>query len=414
MPNSYVYQNELRERLHNKRSEPYGFGKDTVTGQYTDARSADKLIIKPGVNYALLTENIYENDINNFDHISFGQSIDNLELLPSTSYRVDLDASVIWFDQGYEPEENFLYYAFYEGEGSIIWVEDVTSLQDIVKRIDEHTLYKDGGTMEGSINMGGYAISNVDTVDNIKISTHKHTGANYDAPPIDVTGLANDAVQTSKILDDAVTSDKIKDLDVQYFNLATNAVITDKLADDSVTNAKLVNNSIEFGKLNQNSILSGILNILYPVGAIYITTSSTCPIANYVGTWTLKSSGRVLQGADSSHAAGTTISAGIPNHYHGFGYNTNNNNGTFLSSYKSSGTPPTTSVTTKNSGGSIRWNGSGDDAGKTSYDHTSYNANMFTSLVRQEANTSTGGGVYTNTDTVQPAAYVVNIFERTA
>ena len=318
----YIYQNELRDRLHNKRSEPYGFGKNTSTGQYTDASTADKLVIKTdnGV-YALLTEAVYQNDESNFDHISYGTSIDNLTLLPSTSYRVDPESSIVWFDQGYTPQPNIQYYAFYEGEGSIIWVEDITSLQSVVRRIDDNTVYKTGSTMSGDLDMGGFSIrnatsiTNVGTVDNVKISTHTHTGSNYDAPQIDSTGLANGAVQTAKISNDAVTSDKIKDYDVLSNNIGTNAVITSKIADLNVTNSKLANNTIEYLKFNTSNVLSGIFNALYPVGAIYITSAdvNTCPIQQYVGTWEKVSSGRVLQGADSEHTAGTTVEAGLPN-----------------------------------------------------------------------------------------------------
>ena len=59
--------------------------------------------------------------------------------------------------------------------------------------------------------------------------------------------------------------------------------------------------------------LRNIVDAFYPVGSIFIGTTSTCPLAAIKGTWTLKSSGRVLQGADSRHSAGTTIEAGLPN-----------------------------------------------------------------------------------------------------
>ena len=57
------------------------------------------------------------------------------------------------------------------------------------------------------------------------------------------------------------------------------------------------------------------MNNLYPVGSTYITTASTCPLATLISgsTWTKVSEGRVLWGSDSSHSAGTTIEAGLPN-----------------------------------------------------------------------------------------------------
>lgn len=409
----YVYQNDFRNRLHNKRSEPYGFGKDLNTGEFTNASTADKLEINYSNNppYALLTEAIYEQNSQNFHHISYGSSIDQLEVLSPSNYRVDVDASIIWFDQGsFIPSQTDKFYAFYEGEGSIIWVEDVTSLQNVVKRIDEHVVYKDGNSMnivmEGDLNMGTFSIinvssiSNVGTVDGVKISTHKHTGGNNDAPQIDVTGLAENAVQTSKILDDAVTTDKIKDFDVLTANLGTYAVTTSKIANGNVTNDKIANLTIENGKIlngtltydkfNVNNVLTGIFNVLYPVGSIYITTTNSCPIASYVGNWEKVSEGRVLQGADSSHSAGTTIAAGLPNI-----------TGTLPNGNEHNNYSPTGAFYKLSTKNSTAWEG-------TAYPNSiGFNAN---NGVAQNAK-----GIYRDDCyTVQPPAYVVNIFRRTA
>ena len=51
----------------------------------------------------------------------------------------------------------------------------------------------------------------------------------------------------------------------------------------------------------------------YPVGSIYQSTSSTSPAALFGGTWEQIASERVLMGASSSHKAGTTVNAGLPN-----------------------------------------------------------------------------------------------------
>lgn len=52
---------------------------------------------------------------------------------------------------------------------------------------------------------------------------------------------------------------------------------------------------------------------VYPVGSIYLSVNSTNPAELFGGTWKSIGAGRVLQGADSTHAAGSTIEAGIPN-----------------------------------------------------------------------------------------------------
>lgn len=51
----------------------------------------------------------------------------------------------------------------------------------------------------------------------------------------------------------------------------------------------------------------------HPVGSIYCSVDSTNPSSLFGGTWEQVSSGRVLQGVDSSHSAGTTAEAGLPN-----------------------------------------------------------------------------------------------------
>lgn len=51
----------------------------------------------------------------------------------------------------------------------------------------------------------------------------------------------------------------------------------------------------------------------YPVGSIYISTRSTSPASLFGGTWESIASERVLMGVSSSHDAGSTVSAGLPN-----------------------------------------------------------------------------------------------------
>lgn len=56
-----------------------------------------------------------------------------------------------------------------------------------------------------------------------------------------------------------------------------------------------------------------ILDSLYPVGAIYIGTMAACPLQTLgIGTWQLVAQDRVLQGAGSRGAVGTTINESLP------------------------------------------------------------------------------------------------------
>ena len=51
----------------------------------------------------------------------------------------------------------------------------------------------------------------------------------------------------------------------------------------------------------------------FPVGSIYQSTARTSPAALFGGTWQEIAQNRVLMGAGSGHAAGSTVEAGLPN-----------------------------------------------------------------------------------------------------
>lgn len=55
-----------------------------------------------------------------------------------------------------------------------------------------------------------------------------------------------------------------------------------------------------------------LLNMVYPVGSIYITAGSDSPATLFGGTWQIVSNGRVLWGVGESTAAGNTLDAQLP------------------------------------------------------------------------------------------------------
>lgn len=140
-----------------------------------------------------------------------------------------------------------------------------------------------------------------------------------------------------------------------------------------------------------NTQITAMLGALYPVGSIYIGTQGTCPLETLgVGTWTKVSAGRVLQGADSSHAAGTTIAAGLPNI-----------SGSLTAIAK------TTESNTKSDGCLRSTTVSSSSAGYTP-SYSAWGRNL-------SFNASNSSAIYRNdVTTVQPPAYVVNIWRRTA
>lgn len=138
------------------------------------------------------------------------------------------------------------------------------------------------------------------------------------------------------------------------------------------------------------SVPQTILETLYPVGSLYIGKMSTCPLASLIpnSTWTLVASDKVLQGS-GTHTAGTSVSAGLPNitgsiALYDVAQAQSVANGAF--------TLDTTA-------------GNGDYTGTNSYTRKHFKANF---------SASSSNSIYGNSTTVQPPAYVVNIWERTA
>lgn len=130
-----------------------------------------------------------------------------------------------------------------------------------------------------------------------------------------------------------------------------------------------------------SSVLSN-LQAVYPVGSLFISTTDSCPIANLFGTWEKVSEGRVLQGVSGSQEAGTTVEAGLPNI-----------EGKFL-------------------GGG----GTGEQGGAFVKGATSgWGYNSYVSQCHSYSfDASKSNEIYGNSDTVQPPAYLVNIWKRTA
>lgn len=140
------------------------------------------------------------------------------------------------------------------------------------------------------------------------------------------------------------------------------------------------------------SRINDIMNNLYPVGSTYITTAATCPLAILISgsTWTKVSEGRVLWGSDSSHSAGTTIEAGLPN---------------ITGWYAASDW--FRDISSVQSGGALYNAANHGSRGATG-------ASGYSSSQSVDFDASRSSSIYGNSTTVQPPAYVVNIFQRTA
>ena len=123
----------------------------------------------------------------------------------------------------------------------------------------------------------------------------------------------------------------------------------------------------------------------FPVGSIYQSTDPTSPAALFGGTWEQIASERVLMGASSSHAAGTTVKAGLPNI-----------TGSFVADVKKGEHKVSGAFT---AGSAIATTGE---------------YNNFSDVYKFSLDASKSNAIYGRSATVQPAAYYVHIWRRVA
>nr|DAE87371.1 MAG TPA: baseplate protein [Caudoviricetes sp.] len=144
---------------------------------------------------------------------------------------------------------------------------------------------------------------------------------------------------------------------------------------------------------------AAIFDLIYPVGSIFATTGN----APARGTWEEIAKGRTLQGADANHAAGSTVEAGLPNITGNmamtFGYTSDNHQTPYpIGAVSVSGVFSTDS----------KW-GRMFTPEFTSHAMDSefiYSAGIF--------DASNSNSIYGKSNTVQPPAYVVHFYRRTA
>ena len=135
-----------------------------------------------------------------------------------------------------------------------------------------------------------------------------------------------------------------------------------------------------------SNVLSNLQSV-YPVGSLYIGTTDNCPIANLFGTWEKVSEGRVLQGVKGDQVVGTTVEAGLPNI-------TSN----FRSPLPYGSTAPSGAVYSNFSDTPFNIRGGGEWYRATN----GLDASRSSSIYKNDC------------DTVQPPAYLVNVWKRTA
>ena len=145
------------------------------------------------------------------------------------------------------------------------------------------------------------------------------------------------------------------------------------------------------GTLSADSALAA-----YPVGSIFQTVSSTSPAALFGGTWQEIAWNRVLMGAGSTHPAGSTVEAGLPNI-----------TGSFTTkSTDVGGSPFSGDANVLSAKGSLAFSEKSTSyGGYTGHSGSQYNIQF---------DASRSNPIYGRSATVQPAAYYVHIWRRVA
>nr|DAH47439.1 MAG TPA: baseplate protein [Caudoviricetes sp.] len=192
----------------------------------------------------------------------------------------------------------------------------------------------------------------------------------------------------------SVTEDGMLSADVQEYTLpaaTTTALGGVKLSEDFTADAD--------GTLH---LAGGTAPDPYPVGIVISMVGDTSPAALFGGTWEEIAQDRVLMGASSTHAAGTTAEPGLPNITGVLPAPSHNSYNSYRNPWKASG--------------SFAWSGKGADGGNLI--NNSYimfgteNSNgVFGQL---DFRASRSSAVYGRSSTVQPAAYYVHYWQRKA
>lgn len=189
------------------------------------------------------------------------------------------------------------------------------------------------------------------------------------------------------------------------FNLGNNKIqnlANGTASTDAVNKSQLDAQRSSITTAYQNYVKT-VLSTIYPVGSVYIGTQASCPMASLItgSTWTLVSKGKALWTGNGTSGSGTTTNANYAN------APANTTIGAGLPNITGDAKIVSMSSSSSDFSGAVveksKWNtalrggGAGDNWG----------SNI-------EIDASKSNNIYGKSSTVQPPAYVVNVWRRTA
>lgn len=137
------------------------------------------------------------------------------------------------------------------------------------------------------------------------------------------------------------------------------------------------------------AFVRSVLEAIYPVGSLYIGTQTSCPMGAFFGTWELVASDKALWTGDGTNG-NSTIAAGLPNITGAIDV---------IGEYKLHTGNATGALKVRSTEGNVM---------------VAQSAGRGTRTQGIELDASISSSVYGNSTTVQPPAYVVNVWRRTA
>ena len=267
--------------------------------------------------------------------------------------------------------------------------EDIAQGMEYVKQYAEEVTGQQQATMQAAQTATGAAST---ATEKAAAAAESESGAKAAA-----AGASKDAQLASA---DAKKAESAAASSEDSANRAAAIVSTDKTlsVEGAPADGKATGDAVK-GMISADAVKTLIADALAEDHAkikFWISEDPTSPAALFGGTWEQIASDRVLMGASRSHAAGTTVKAGLPNIAGSLSETSNNGKASPFRGNKNA---------ISSIGALAVTEASSPFCGFAGYEGSVYDISF---------DASRSNSIYGSSDTVQPAAYYVHIWRRVA